>query len=42
MRMLNEIKLAKERNLRHLHRKELRNKIKEKINQNVWEGDDGQ
>ena len=42
LRMLCEIKLAKERNLRHLHREELRKKIREKISRHVWDGDDGQ
>ena len=41
-RMLDEIRLSKERNVRHLHREELRKKIAAKRNANLWEDDDGQ
>jgi hypothetical protein len=39
--MLNEIKISKERNLRHLHREELRKKIAAKRGAVVWNNDDG-
>lgn len=38
--MLNEIKISKERNLRHLHREELRKKIAAKRGAVVWNNED--